>query len=173
MSNYDNGLTEQCIQYYKTLLPTTSTQVERNQISSEVIDRMQRINASEKYQNMIYEKFYSSYPEKQFISQDRELNTNWIEQVDLFHAQSLVEKSMMIRYKDGLLPGHIYMLYWLEKYKNKRIPVYFEYKYGIEFEKEKIFLEENGFLNNGVPTVKGKDFLEQHINVVEEHSSKI
>lgn len=45
----------------------------------------------------------------------------------------------MTPYSDGLLPGHIYMLYWLKKYKNKRVPAYFEYRYGIDFEKEKSF----------------------------------
>ena len=50
-----------------------------------------------------------------FISKDRELNTNWFEQAKTFSQQSLVSKSMMKRYSDGLLPGHIYMLYWLKK----------------------------------------------------------
>lgn len=49
---------------------------------------------------------------------------------------------MMVRNEDGLLPGHIYMLYWLNKFTNKRIPQYFEYEYGIDFEKEVILLRD-------------------------------
>ena len=76
-----------------------------------------------------------------FISKDRELNTNWFEQAKTFSQQSLVSKSMMKRYSDGLLPGHIYMLYWLKKYSNKKTPAYFEYEYGIDFVAEKTFLK--------------------------------
>ena len=80
---------------------------------------------------------------------------------------------MMTRYSDGLLPGHVYMLYWLKKYTNKRIPAYFEYKYGIDFCKEKDFLYENGFLNeSGKPTKKGEKAIENHKNVIENHSSE-
>ena len=77
-----------------------------------------QIPASDVYCNKIYETYYQDYPEMPFISRHRELNTNWIEQAKMFPEQSIVPKTMMKRYSDGLLPGHIYMLYWLNKYSN-------------------------------------------------------
>jgi hypothetical protein len=118
----------------------------RHSIPSSKIDEMQKDEASIDYRKKIYNKYYSDYPEKPYISLDRELNTNWLEQAELSPTQSIVEKSMMMRYSDGLFPGHIYMLYWLEKYTNKRIPAYFEYKYGINFNKGKNYLIKNGYL---------------------------
>ena len=139
---------------------------DRSSISADEIDRMQRIEASANYRNKIYRRYYSDYPEMPFISQDREINTNWLEQAGIF--SSLVEKKMMKRYGDGLLPGHIYMLYWLGKSNRKRIPSYFEYRYGINFEKERVFLTENGYLNNNKPTEKGVAAIERHKNIIEE-----
>lgn len=96
--------------------------VDRYSIPAERIDAMQRIKASDTYCQKIYKRFYKDYPEKPFISQDRELNTDWIEQAEMFPEQSIIPKSMMYRYPDGLLPGHVYMLYWLNKYNNKKVP---------------------------------------------------
>ena len=143
----------------------------RMDIPAEIIDSMQRIEASSEYKNIIYNKYYSDYPEKPYISQDREFNTDWIEQADMFPKQSIISKSMMKRYADGLLPGHIYMLYWLKKYKNKRIPAYFEYKYGVDFVKETIFLHDNGFLDDlNKPTEKGEKAINRHHTVIEKHT---
>lgn len=117
----------------------------------------------------IIDTFYSDYPEIPYIADDRE--AEWIERASLFE-QSLVKRSMMQRYTDGLLPGHVYMLYWLGKYTNKRVPAYFEYKYGIDFEKEKQFLFDNGFLDSAnKPTEKGKRAIEEHHDVIESHSA--
>lgn len=79
----------------------------------------------------------------------------------------------MQRYDDGLLPGHIYMLYWLQKYTNKKVPAYFEYKYGIDFEKEKGFLCEKLYLDNtNKPTPKGVDAITKHYDIIENHAPK-
>lgn len=89
----------------------------------------------------------------------------------MFPKQSIIPKSIMKRYADGLLPGHVYMLYWLGKYKNKKIPSYFEYKYGIDFEKERGFLIENGYLgDDNKPTAKGEKVIDKHKSVIEKHS---
>lgn len=120
---------------------------------------------------IIIDKFYYDYPEKPYISDDR--GKDWIEKAVFMPKQMLVKKSMMKRYADGLLPGHVYMLYWLKKYINKKAPVYFEYKYGIDFEKEKMFLKKNGFLDdNDTPTEKGNKAIEKHFNVIENHSQQ-
>ena len=89
--------------------------------------------------NTIYQKYYTDYPEKPYISNERNIR-EWLERAEMFPSQSLVSRNMMVRYNDGLLPGHIYMLYWLKKYSNKKTPAYFEYEYGIDFVAEKTFL---------------------------------
>ena len=149
-----------------------SIETGRHNIPSEKIDELQKIEASDEYRKKIYRLYYSDYPEMPFISKDRELNTNWIEQASVFQ-NSIVKKSMMKRYSDGLLPGHIYMLYWIDKYKNKRVPSYFEYKYGIHFEKEKKFLIEKGYLNKeGKLTESGRLTIKNHEEVIKQHSKK-
>ena len=113
--------------------------VDRKSIEKSQIDNMQKTPASNRYRERIYKKYYSTYPVKPFISLDRERNTDWIEQAQLFPKQYIIPVSMMTPFNDGLLPGHIYLLYWIGKNGQKRIPSYFEYKYGIEFEKENQF----------------------------------
>ena len=63
--------------------------IKRWEIPAEEIGQMQRITASEAYCKKIYRRFYRTYPEKPFISQDREYNTNWLDQAMLFPDQSL------------------------------------------------------------------------------------
>lgn len=168
LSNYDSRLPDSCIEYYNylyTSAPRTAS-MPRNQIPAKQINSMQQFKASDTYCQTIYDLYYKDYSEKPFISQDREFNTNWIEQSKMFPNQSLVSEAMMKRYPDGLLPGHIYMLYWLKKYTNKRVPSYFEYKYGIDFYKEKEFLTQNGYLENSKPTHKGELAINTHQGLI-------
>lgn len=117
----------------------------------------------------IINRFYSDYPETPYISNDRE--KAWIGRAETLPEQSIIPKEIMTRFENGLLPGHIYMLYWLKRYTNKRVPVYFEYKYGIDFEKEKMFLKNNGFLNDlDKPTEKGEKAISDYYIVVEKHT---
>lgn len=118
---------------------------------------------------IIIDSFYADYPEIPYIADDRP--EEWIERAKNFPRQSIIPESVMKRYADGLLPGHVYMLYWLKKYTNKKVPSYFEYKYGIDFEKEKGFLYSNGFLDeNNKPTAKGEAAIKQHANIIEKHT---
>lgn len=118
----------------------------------------------------IIKRFYADYPESPFISDERTID--WIEKAELFPKQCIIPKSMMTRLSDGLLPGHIYMLYWLKKYTNKKVPAYFEYKYGIDFEKEKGYLRECGYLNVGnKPTDKGEKAISDHFDIIERHAA--
>lgn len=143
----------------------------RKSISSEQIDSMQRIKASNHYCNKLYKMFYKGYPEMPFISQDRELNTNWIDQTQMFGVSPARE--MMVRYSDGLLPGHIYMLYWIKEIHRKRIPVYFEYQYGINFTDEQDFLYKQGYLTSEMKlTSKGESAILSHYDIVENHSNQ-
>ena len=117
----------------------------------------------------IIKRFYSDYPETPYISEDRP--ADWADKAAVFPKQSLVAVAMMQRFDDGLLPGHVYMLYWLGKFTNKSAPAYFEYKYGIDFEREKQFLLENGFLTNSwKPTEKGENAISKHFHIIESHT---
>lgn len=133
------------------------------------IEKNQQIPASKDYCDKVYGKYYYNYPIKPFISKDREVRTQWLEQSEVFPEQSIVPKNNMIRYIDGLLPGHVYMLYWIKNVNRKRIPSYFEYKYGIQFSKEKKFLTDNGYLKNGKLTEKGENAIELHNEVIKNH----
>ena len=116
----------------------------------------------------IIKRFYADYPEPPYISNERK--ANWIKEAEMFPSQCIIPKSMMERYADGLLPGHIYMLYWLKRYKNKKVPAYFEYKYGLDFDKEKTYLCENGYLgDNYKPTQKGEEAITNHFDVIQNH----
>lgn len=170
LSVYNERMPAQCIEHYNTLFsdaPRIAAK-NRNKIDADKIDKMQRIAASDAYREQIYKKYYRHYPEKPYISQDREFNTNWMEQAEMFREQSIIPKSMMSRFSDGLLPGHVYMLYWTDKIHRKRIPAYFEYEFGIDFEKEKLFLQENGYLDSeNRLTEKGRQAISSHYDVVE------
>lgn len=141
----------------------------RNEKKQDEIDKNQQIPASKDYCDKVYSKYYYNYPIKPFISKDREVRTQWLEQSEMFPEQSIVPKNNMIRYIDGLLPGHVYMLYWIKNVNRKRIPSYFEYKYGIQFSKEKKFLTDNGYLKDGKLTEKGENAIELHNEVIKNH----
>lgn len=120
----------------------------------------------------IIDSYYRGYPVTPYISDDR--GEDWIERATTLPKQTIIPKEIMTKYAEGILPGHVYMLYWLKKYTNKKVPSYFEYKYGIEFEKERLFLYNNGFLNDqNKPTEKGEKIIEKYHHIIENHSPKI
>lgn len=153
---------------------TITTQIEKDPIKalSEMMNTSTKQVKSCKPNLMakeIISMFYSDYPEKPYISDDRK--ADWIEMATLFPKTAVVQRTMMQRYADGLLPGHVYMLYWLKKYTSKKVPAYFEYKYGIDFEKELAFLHDKGFLDNmNKPTTKGEKAIEKHSKVIDNHT---
>ena len=154
----------------KTDDPTTETKsVDSTKIDAERIDQMQREPASASYRNLVHRLYYKKYPELPFISRDREENADWLEQAKKFPKQSIIPVEIMTRFDDGLLPGHIYMLYWLETSKRKRIPSYFEYKYGIDFIREKDFLVSKGYVFDDKPTEKGLEAIKKHQQVIDAH----
>lgn len=133
-------------------------------------NNLRTLETSEEYKEKIYDKYYRDFPEKPYISKEQELNINWPESQEMFPRASIIPRTRMTRFSDGLLPGHVYMLYWLKKYTNKSVPVYFEYRYGINFEKEKLFLIDNGYLGtNNKPTALGNKAIQEHNDVIEEH----
>ena len=115
--------------------------------------------------------FYSDYPEQPYISPERDMD-DWLQRVSMF-PRSLVSRENMERLENGLLPGHIYMLHWHKKNKDKTVPVYFEYKYGIEFHTERNFLVTHGYLNPDYSlTSSGIDVVDKYQSIIEEHRFK-
>lgn len=116
-------------------------------------------------------KYYKNYQERPYISTERDFK-KWNEMVSQF-PKMLVQKEMMIRNEDGLLPGHIYQLYWIQKYKSgRRIPEYFEYEFGIDFNKEKDLLTLNNYIEDNTVTKKGTDIIEKYNYVITEKTEK-
>lgn len=134
-----------------------------------LFEKKESVQKQSRTAKQIIKRFYADYPEPPYISNDRK--ANWIKEAEMFPSQCIIPKVMMQRYADGLLPGHIYMLHWLKRYTNKKVPAYFEYKYGLDFDKEKMYLYENGYLgDNYKPTPKGEDAINQHFEVIQNHT---
>jgi len=112
----------------------------------------------------IIDKYYKNYPRKPYISPDRDFD-DWEMRVSTF-PNMIVQREMMIPYDDGLLPGHVYMLYWIDKIHRQRVPEYFEYEYGIDFAAEKMFLRHEGYLEDDTLTDKGRQAIEIHYDVI-------
>ena len=128
------------------------------------------VQKQNKLTTKIIKKFYAKYPEIPYISDNR--TPDWLKKARLFPEQCIIPQEMMTRFSDGLLPGHVYMLHWLKKYTSKNVPAYFEYKYGVDFEKEKTYLLEHGYLNDrNKPTEKGEEAIANHADVIERHSA--
>lgn len=91
------------------------------------------------------EKLYESYPEIPYISPEREVDT-FLEKLDV-QKEHLVPKRNMERTEEGLLPGHIILLWRLDLgtfSTDSAIPRYFEYIYGIHAEAELEQLIQDG-----------------------------
>lgn len=115
----------------------------------------------------IIDKYYKNYPRKPYISPDRDFD-DWEMRVSTF-PNMLVQREMMIPYDDGLLPGHVRMLYWIKNIHRDRIPEYFEYEHGINFEEELKFLIENGYVLNGSVTMEGDAALGRHADFLNRY----
>lgn len=90
---------------------------------------------------------YENYPEQPYISANRDVKA-WEKNPSLF-AYDIVEKKQMIRLEEKVLPGHIIML-WRVNFDNfsnmSTIPLYFEYKYGVDSHECLSTLEKLGYI---------------------------
>lgn len=81
-------------------------------------------------------RIYQGYPELPYVSKERDIHS-WLEQVALFN--NIVPRGNMERLPEGVLPGHILLL-WRINFNNftniTTIPTYFEYQYGIDGSQE-------------------------------------
>lgn len=99
---------------------------------------------------------YGDYPEMPYFSPDRDFRF-WIDNyVELFN--SIVPKQHMVRLPNGLLAGHIIMLWRvsLNNFTNlTTIPTYFEYKYGVDGEEviRELINQDLIVLTSGVKSV--------------------
>lgn len=77
--------------------------------------------------------FYRDYPEQPYLSPQRDLDA-WEKTPDRF-PYGVVEKRQMQRLGEGILPGHVVMLWRIHfgNFTNESMhPQYFEYRYGVD-----------------------------------------
>lgn len=89
---------------------------------------------------------YQDYPEQPYISPQRDLQA-WMDTPERF-PYGRVPRANMIRNEDGLLPGHVVMLWLVDvsQITNESfVPQYFEYRYGVEAEEAKQLLVKKGY----------------------------
>ena len=90
---------------------------------------------------------YAKYPEQPYISPERDL-VAWEEAPEDF-PYGIIEKKQMVRLPEGLLPGHIIML-WRIHFGNFTtqtiIPQYFEYRYGVDSREVLDTLTNQGYI---------------------------
>lgn len=89
---------------------------------------------------------YKHHAEMPYISPNRDLDS-WLEEVAL-SSSKLVPKRNMERTQEGLLPGHIILLWRVQfgTYTTETvISKYFEYSYGIDGKKEMDYLVQEGY----------------------------
>lgn len=82
-----------------------------------------------------YLSLYDQHDEAPYLSPDRDLNA-WLKDIEI-GSTSLVPKRNMIRLEEGILPGHLILLWRISfsTFTNESgFPKYFEYTYGINAE---------------------------------------
>lgn len=96
------------------------------------------------------------------------------ERSKLFGDSLFVHKSYM-NYIDSdskLLRGHIIMLWWIYEVSRKKVPLYFLFEYGIDFDDELHYLHNLELLDsNNHLTAKGQKTLEEYRHIVRQHKA--
>lgn len=99
------------------------------------------------FRKKITHPMYKDYPEQPYISPERNLKL-WEEEPENF-PYNKVEKKQMIRLSEGILPGHLIML-WRVHFNTFNtesiIPEYFEYRYGVDSHEAINILLEKGYI---------------------------
>ena len=94
---------------------------------------------------------------------------------EVFPASIVPKTYMEYLTKDKLIRGHFILLWW---YNNKRtnknnFPKYFLYNYGIDCEEESKYLIKNNYMSNSKElSEKGKNLLNQNIEIINQHKAK-
>ena len=114
----------------------------------------QKSHNKQQIEQPLVSKLYQTYPEQPYIHPNRDLEA-W-EAAAQADATLLVPQENMVRDDLGLLPGDIYLLYFLFRHRNEQFPYYFEYFFGIDVEQELTFLTSQGLINEQYrPTKEG------------------
>ncbi len=96
------------------------------------------------------EEIYAGYAEIPYVSKERDLQ-DWINNPEKYPYKK-VEKSQMIRLKEGILPGDLILL-WRIGFNNftteSIFPEYFEYRYGVDASKSIELLQQLGMIRLG------------------------
>ena len=96
------------------------------------------------------EEIYAGYPEIPYVSKDRDVQ-DWLENPEKYPYKK-VEKSQMVRLKEGILPGDLILL-WRIGFNNftteSVIPNYFEYRYGVDSRESVALLMQLGMIRMG------------------------
>lgn len=90
---------------------------------------------------------YEGYPEQPYISPKRDLAA-WEKTPEKF-PYDVVSKVQMTRLPEGILPGHVVMLWRVHfgTFSNDSvIPRYFEYRYGVDAREVLATLQEKGYI---------------------------
>ena len=134
----------------------------------EWFDPSQTEPASPEFIQKMTDKYYHDYPVVPFISRFQEQNpAPWADGADI---SSVVPVEMMRTLPNGLLPGHIWELYWIDIIDSKRIPEYFEYGYGISFMDGVRLLKEKGYIDkDGAVSEKGFQAMKTYKQIIIDH----
>src|SRR5699024_3482936 len=86
----------------------------------------------------------------------------------------IVPKENMKKLNNGLLPGHIIILWWVNnpRTNKKNIPLYFLYEYGIDFNKQFDFLvSKNYVIGKWIISELGRKTIEKYEYIIRNHKA--
>lgn len=99
-------------------------------------------------QNTITLDLYAHYPEHPYINPNRDIDTFLY---NVKHNKAIiVPQDNMIRDDLNLLPGDIYLIFWLFKHRNQQFPMFFETFFGIDVQKEIQILQKRKFIDSNL-----------------------
>lgn len=86
---------------------------------------------------------------------------------------SKVPKDNMEMTSDGLLPGQIVLLWWLNNPRTNKnnVPQYFLFEYGLDYYLSKAELEEKGLIEGKKVTDLGKEKIKEHNDIIRKHKA--
>lgn len=96
---------------------------------------------------------------------------------DTNHKQSItdIDPEYLVNLGDGILPGHVVLLWWLnnKRVNHDRVPDYFKYKYGINVESSIATMTAKGYLSEKIPTEKGTALMNEYSAIIYDHRFSI
>lgn len=97
-----------------------------------------------------------------------------LEEMSVFPFSTVQKEYMKPLDSTGFIRGHIILLWWFNnpRTNKKNYPQYFLYEYGINPSKEKMFLLNQGYLDeNNNLTSKGQKVIENYNEIIREHKA--